>query len=143
MAERIVVEFREEYGNVMIQTLLDRHKLEAVPPWRLVWREAFDAAQVAPQMRLDSPMNRIIMRSGRNRPVASGAGSRRGLWWLAAGLAGIGAGIAIPAIDGGELNGFWWTVMALALLAGIAMTIAGVVTVASDRSRRSGQTAAD
>jgi hypothetical protein len=79
--------------------------------------------------------------SGQNRPVALPAGSRRGLWWLAAGVAGIGTGIAIPAIDGGELNGFWWTVMAVSLLAGIGMTVVGVVTAVSDRSHRSGQAA--
>jgi hypothetical protein len=167
-------EFREEYANVMVQTLLDRHKFEAVPPWRLVWREVFDAARVAPQMRWESPMNRIIIIavlatvavaatgavgpvvlipiaavalavslwwSSQNRPVAAAAGSRRGLWWLAAGVAGIGTGIAIPAIDGGELNGFWWTVMAVSLLAGIAMTVAGVVIAINDRSHQSGEAA--
>ena len=53
----------------------------------------------------------------------------------AGGLA-IVAAVAIPAVDGGELNGFWWTVMAVALLSGIGMAVTAVILAASDRAHR-------
>ena len=58
------------------------------------------------------------------RPKASG--SRRGFAWLVAGAASVGVAGAIPAIDGGELSEFWWTIFALSVLGGIAMVLTGL-----------------
>jgi hypothetical protein len=70
------------------------------------------------------------------QPIASATSSRRWLRWLTAGALAIGAAVAIPAIDGGELNELWWTVMAVALLGGIGLAVTGVVLAASDRAHR-------
>ena len=67
--------------------------------------------------------------------AARGAAARRWPIWLAAGALAIAAAVAIPAIDGGELNGFWWMVMAMSLLAGIAMTVAAVMLAISGHSQ--------
>jgi hypothetical protein len=69
------------------------------------------------------------------QPIASAAAPRRGLTWLIAGGVAIAVAIAIPAIDGGELNALWWTVMMLALLGGIGMVIAGASLGISGRAR--------
>ena len=57
------------------------------------------------------------------QPIAPAAASRRWATWVVAGAAGIAIAIAIPAIDGGELNAFWWTIMMLTLLSGIGLAI--------------------
>ena len=44
--------------------------------------------------------------------------------------------VAIPTIDGGELNEIWWTVATVALLGGIAMAITAVALAASARAHR-------
>ena len=72
----------------------------------------------------------------RARPIVSATSSRRWLRWLLAGALAIGAAVAIPAIDGGELDELWWTVMAVSLLGGIGLAVTGVVLVASDRAHR-------
>ncbi|HUH08119.1 MAG TPA: hypothetical protein VML96_09970 [Egibacteraceae bacterium] len=71
-----------------------------------------------------------------NQPVASASASRRWMVWLAAGLAALGTGIGILATAGGELSAAWWTVMAASLLAGIAMTIIGIILGLDHRSHR-------
>ena len=53
--------------------------------------------------------------------------------WLIAGGVAIAVAIAIPAIDGGELNAFWWTVMALSMLGGIGMAITGASLAVGSR----------
>jgi hypothetical protein len=70
------------------------------------------------------------------RSVESATQSRHPMRWLLAGGSAIVIAIAIPAIDGGELNGFWWTVMASALLGGIGMTVTAVIMATHDRSHR-------
>jgi len=70
------------------------------------------------------------------QPIASATAPRRGVTWLMGGGVTIAIAIAIPAIDGGELNAFWWTVMMLALLGGIGMAIAGVSLAVGGRARR-------
>jgi hypothetical protein len=72
----------------------------------------------------------------RLEPIAPAPSSRRWARWLAAGGAAIATGIAIPQIDGGELNALWWTVMAVALLGGIAMAVIGILLAVSDRAHR-------
>jgi hypothetical protein len=72
----------------------------------------------------------------RARPIASAASSRHWMRWMLAGAAAIVGAVAIPAIDGGELNEFWWTIAAVALLAGIAMAVTAVVLAASGRAHR-------
>ncbi len=62
---RIVVrayprEFRDEYGDDMVQTFLDRHRYERASAWTTLGREVFDAATVAPNMRWEQSMNRIV-----------------------------------------------------------------------------------
>jgi hypothetical protein len=70
------------------------------------------------------------------QPIAPAADSRRWVTWLIAGGVAIAIAITIPAIDGGELNALWWTVMMLTLLAGIGMAITGALLAASDRAHR-------
>ena len=75
-------------------------------------------------------------------PIAPAPSSRRWARWLAAGGAAIAIGIAIPQIDGGELNALWWTAMAVALLGGIAMAIIAILLAVSDRAHRLASTQA-
>jgi hypothetical protein len=70
------------------------------------------------------------------QPIASATLSRRWMRWLIAGALAVGAAVAIPAIDGGELNELWWTVMAVALLGGIGLVVTGVVLAANNRAHR-------
>jgi hypothetical protein len=70
------------------------------------------------------------------QPIAPAAASRRWATWLLAGGVAIAIAIAIPAIDGGELNELWWTVMMLTLLGGIGMAITGALLAVSDRAHR-------
>jgi hypothetical protein len=72
----------------------------------------------------------------RARPIASASSSRHWMRWMLAGALAIVFAVAIPTIDGGELNEVWWTVAAVALLGGIAMTITAVVLAASARAHR-------
>ena len=163
-------EFRRSYGDAMLQTVIDRHGHDGLSWSRLVAREFFDATRVAPLMRWESPMNRIVLVvlvaagaalaaiafspvvliplavimiaavvwwSRHDRPIESNALAHRWHWWLVAGLATIAIGVAIPAIDGGELDGGWWAVFALALLAGTAMTLAGIIGALNGPTRPS------
>jgi hypothetical protein len=78
---------------------------------------------------------------GRSRqPIAPAGPSRRWLVWLIVGLVSIGIGVAIPQIDGGELSSLWWTVMAITVVGGIAMAVAGALLAVSDRGHRLGAT---
>ena len=43
--------------------------------------------------------------------------------WLVGGLAALAGAVAIPLIDGGELNEIWWSVMAVLGLAGVALLV--------------------
>ncbi len=45
----------------MLQTVVDRHDHDGVSWPRIVAREFFDATRVAPLMRWESPMNRIVI----------------------------------------------------------------------------------
>jgi hypothetical protein len=56
--------------------------------------------------------------------------------WLITGGVAIAIAIAIPAIDGGELNALWWTVMMLTLLGGIGTALTGALLAVSDRAHR-------
>ena len=73
-----------------------------------------------------------------SRPIASASSSGHWMRWMLAAALAIGVAIAILAIDGrdGDLNEVWWTVMAIAMVAGIAMAITAVVLAASDRAHR-------
>ena len=161
--------FRRDYGDAMVQSLVDRHRHGAQRQAPLVFSEIFDAVRAASRMRWESAMNRMVViiigataavattvavgplpvipiavlavaaglwwfRQG--RPIGPASPSRRGLAWLAAGIVGIGIAVLIPAVDGGELNEFWWTVMAVSLLAGIAMAIFGTFHTVTGRPRR-------
>lgn len=70
------------------------------------------------------------------QPIASSSASPQWKRWMLAGGLAVVAAIAIPAIDGGELNEVWWTVMAISLLGGIAMIVTALVLVTSNRSDR-------
>lgn len=70
------------------------------------------------------------------RPIVPVSSSHRGLVWLAMGVAGVGVAVLIPAVDGGELNEFWWTVAAISLLGGIAMTATGFIHAVNNRGPR-------
>jgi hypothetical protein len=69
-------------------------------------------------------------------PVAPASASRRWTTWLIAAALAIAVAVAIPAVDGGELNELWWTVMAIALLAGVGMAVTGLILAVSDRAHR-------
>lgn len=79
----------------------------------------------------------VVWWARQDRSIESNAPAHGWYWWLGAGLATIAAGIAIPAIDGGELDEGWWAVFALALLAGTAMTLTGIVLALSGPMRSS------
>ncbi len=153
-------EFRGTYGDAMVQLLVDRHRQDGMRLMPLIVREVVDAARVAPRMRWESPMNRIVILifaatfaaavalavsplalipiagmvgaagfwwSRQDKPIRpKTSGSRRGFAWLVAGATSVGVGVAIPAIDGGELSEVWWTIFALSLLGGIAMVVIGL-----------------
>jgi hypothetical protein len=68
--------------------------------------------------------------------IAPAAASRRWVTWLIAGGGAIAVAIAIPAIDGGELNALWWTIMMLTLLGGIGMASTGALLAVSGRAHR-------
>jgi hypothetical protein len=70
------------------------------------------------------------------QPIGPAGSSRRWRAWLVAGLVSIGIGVAIPQVDGGELSAVWWTVMAVAVVGGIGMTVAGILLALSDRGHR-------
>jgi hypothetical protein len=75
--------------------------------------------------------------SGRSlQPIAPARSSRRWLSWLLAGGVSIAIGVAIPQIDGGELNSVWWSVMAITVVGGIVMAVIGVLLAFSDRAHR-------
>ncbi len=54
-------EFRHSYGEAMLQTVIDRHRYDGWSWSQLMAREFFDATRVAPLMRWESPMNRIVI----------------------------------------------------------------------------------
>ena len=70
------------------------------------------------------------------QPIAPARSSRRWLSWLLAGGVSIAIGVAIPQIDGGELNSVWWSVMAITVVGGIFMAVIGVLLAVSDRGHR-------
>jgi hypothetical protein len=70
------------------------------------------------------------------QPIAPIAASRRWAPWAIAGGVAIAIAIAIPAIDGGELDAFWWTVMTLTFLGGVGMAITGALLAVSGRATR-------
>jgi hypothetical protein len=55
--------------------------------------------------------------------AARGGSSTR---WLVGGLVALAGAIAIPVIDGDELNEVWWSVMAVLGLAGVALLVTAV-----------------
>jgi hypothetical protein len=161
--------FRREYGTEMEQLLVDRNRRDSRVAGRIMLREVLDAVRVAPRLRWETPMNRVVIIAvaatvaiaallagaalaliplavvalaalylGRRslRPIAPAHSSRRWAWWLLAGGVSIGAGVAIPQIDGGELNSLWWSVMAVAVLGGIVMAVIGILLAVSDRGHR-------
>lgn len=67
------------------------------------------------------------------QPIGPDRAARRGVTSLVLGVAGIGAAVLIPAVDGGELSEFWWTVFAATLLGGIALAALGLVHAAGER----------
>ena len=54
-------EFRRSYGDAVLQTVADRHDHEGVSWTRILAPEFLDATRVAPLMRWESPMNRIVI----------------------------------------------------------------------------------
>ena len=69
------------------------------------------------------------------RPIESAVPSRHWVRWLAGGASAVAVALAIPAVDGGELSGFWWTIAAVALLSGIAMTVTALVLATGHRAQ--------
>ena len=101
----------------------------AVSPWALIPIAGAVCAAGLWWLRQGQPI----------RPATSGL--RRGLAWLVAGAGGIGVAVVIPAVDGGELSGAWWTIFAISLLGGIAMMVIGIVHALSNRGTTATTTA--
>jgi hypothetical protein len=152
--------FRREYGPVLLRNVMDQHRIEGTPLWRVAIREIADVATTAPRMRGESPMTRFVAAvvaltvsiaaaiaigplavlavlgaaallwfgSVRAAPTVEGA-ARAGSSprWLVSGLAALAGAIAIPVVDGGELNEVWWSVMAMLGLAGVALLLTAVL----------------
>jgi hypothetical protein len=100
---------------------------------------AIAAAIVAKVMLLPLALLAIaawFMWGRRSPPIASAASSRHWMRWMLGGALAIVVAVAIPTIDGGELNEFWWTIAAVALLGGIAMAVTALVLAASGRAHR-------
>lgn len=93
----------------------------AVSPWALIPIAGAVCAASLWWLRQAQPVPRASSRF------------RRGLRWLVAGAGGIGLAVAIPAVDGGELSGFWWTIFAISLLGGVATMAIGVLYSLSNR----------
>ena len=53
--------------------------------------------------------------------------------WFIAGAIALATAIAIPIIDGGELNQVWWSVMMLLLVAGVGLLVTAVSLTVSSR----------
>jgi hypothetical protein len=70
----------------------------------------------------------------RPAPAAGGAG-RAGhpSRWLVWGLLALTGAIAIPLIDGGELNELWWSVMAVLGLTGVALLVTAALLRVSSK----------
>jgi hypothetical protein len=56
--------FRREYGPLLLQSVMDKHRVECTPLWRVVVREIADVATTAPRMRGESPMTRFVAAAG-------------------------------------------------------------------------------
>lgn len=54
-------DFRQAYGDAMVQSLFDRYRHDGAALMPLIVSEVVDAARAAPRMRWESPMNRIII----------------------------------------------------------------------------------
>lgn len=54
-------EFRRDYSDAWLQSLNDRHRHDGEGLVVLVLREIVDATRVAPRMRWESPMNRVVI----------------------------------------------------------------------------------
>jgi hypothetical protein len=72
--------------------------------------------------------------SVRAAPTAEGA-ARAGSSsrWLIGGLAALAGAIAIPLIDGGELNAMLWSVMAVLGVAGVALLVIAALSRSSSK----------
>ena len=56
--------FRREYGPLLLQSVMDKHRIEGAPLWRVAVREIADVASTAPRMRGESPMTRFVVAVG-------------------------------------------------------------------------------
>ena len=72
------------------------------------------------------------------QPSVDGAATRRrGSRWLVGSAAAIAGAVAIPAVDGGELNQPWWSAMAAMVIAVVVFAAIGAGLVfTSDRAPR-------
>jgi hypothetical protein len=72
----------------------------------------------------------------RGRPIAPTQPPHRWFRWLVGGVVAVATAVAIPLIDGGELNAVWWSAMALTGVAGITMVIASMLLAVNERGHR-------
>lgn len=77
----------------------------------------------------------VVWWARQDRPIASAGPARPWYRWLVAGVVTLAVGVAIPAIDGGELGDGWWAVFALALLTGTALTLIGLFLALNRQTR--------
>jgi hypothetical protein len=56
--------FRRKYGPRLLQCVMDKHRIEGTPLWRVAVREIADVASTAPRMRGESPMTRFVVAVG-------------------------------------------------------------------------------
>jgi hypothetical protein len=54
--------FRREFGEEMFRLVVDRHRFEQIPAWRLLLGEIIDAGRSAPRLRWEeSIVNRVVI----------------------------------------------------------------------------------
>lgn len=148
--------FRRQFHDALVQTVLDQCTFGGRSVVAVVVREVPDVAGSALRMRGEDPMSRFVvsvvvlvaavvaalaawpvalapmalvaiavfvaMRETAPVDVRSGHPAR----WLATAVATIGAAIAIPVIDGGELSEPAWTLMAVLVVLGVGLAVAGL-----------------
>jgi hypothetical protein len=116
--------FRREYGPLLVQCLMDKHRIEGTPLWRVAVREIADVASTAPRMRGESPMTRLVVAVGTLTVcvvAAMAAGPLAVLPVLGAvALVWFGAIRSAPTAEGAARRRAspWWLVAGLAALAG-------------------------
>jgi hypothetical protein len=153
--------FRRAYGGLLAQVVRDRCTFGGRSHAAVVTSELVDVAGSALRMRGEDPMARflvavVVLMAAVVAALAAGpvalvpvmlaaiavyvgmrgappvdARSAHPARWLAAAVGAIGAAVAIPLIDGGELNEPSWAAMAVLGVAGVGLALTGLFQLAT------------